>query len=92
MTVTLRRNDGREQSFTIVGEDEADPSRGTVSYFLPVARACLPNRLTSSSPLLRPQMLRPAFSQYGARSLRLKILPESSRGSDALSSTTFGTL
>ena len=37
-------------------------------------------------------MLRPAFSQYGARSLRLKILPESSRGSDALSSTTFGTL
>ena len=39
-----------------------------------------------------PQMLRPAFSQYGARSLRLKILPESSRGNDALSSTTFGTL
>ena len=37
-------------------------------------------------------MLRPAFSQYGARSLRLKTLPESSRGSDALSSTTFGTL
>jgi transcription elongation GreA/GreB family factor len=31
-TVTLRRNDGREQSFRIVGEDEADPSRGTVSY------------------------------------------------------------
>ena len=26
-TVTLRRNDGREQSFRIVGEDEADPSR-----------------------------------------------------------------
>jgi hypothetical protein len=37
-------------------------------------------------------MLRPTFSQYGARSLRLKILPESSRGRDALSSTTFGTL
>jgi transcription elongation GreA/GreB family factor len=32
MTVTLRRDDGREQSFRIVGEDEADPSRGTVSY------------------------------------------------------------
>jgi hypothetical protein len=29
MTVTLRRDDGREQSFRIVGEDEADPSRGT---------------------------------------------------------------
>jgi transcription elongation GreA/GreB family factor len=31
MTVTVRRDDGREQSFKIVGEDEADPSRGTVS-------------------------------------------------------------
>jgi transcription elongation GreA/GreB family factor len=38
-TVTLRRNDGREQSFRIVGEDEADPSRGTVSYVSPLARA-----------------------------------------------------
>jgi hypothetical protein len=47
---------------------------------------------SSRGALLRPQMLRPAFSQYGARSLRLKILPESSRGSDALSATTFGTL
>jgi transcription elongation GreA/GreB family factor len=41
MTVTLRRNDGREQSFRIVGEDEADPSRGTVSYVSPLARAVL---------------------------------------------------
>jgi transcription elongation GreA/GreB family factor len=40
-TVTLRRNDGREQSFRIVGEDEADPSRGTVSYVSPLARAVL---------------------------------------------------
>ena len=31
MTVSLRRVDGREQSFRIVGEDEADPARGTVS-------------------------------------------------------------
>ena len=38
-TVTLRRDDGREQTFRIVGEDEADPSRGTVSYVSPVARA-----------------------------------------------------
>ena len=37
-TVTLRRDDGREQTFRIVGEDEADPSRGTVSYVSPVAR------------------------------------------------------
>ena len=41
MTVTLRRDDGREQSFKIVGEDEADPSRGTVSYVSPLARAAL---------------------------------------------------
>ena len=41
MTVTLRRHDGREQSFRIVGEDEADPSRGTVSYVSPLARGVL---------------------------------------------------
>jgi transcription elongation GreA/GreB family factor len=40
MTVTLRRN-GREQSFRIVGEDEADPSRGTLSHLSPLARALL---------------------------------------------------
>jgi len=41
MTVTLRRGDGREQTFRIVGEDEADPSRGTVSYVSPLALAVL---------------------------------------------------
>jgi len=41
MNVILRRDDGREQSFRIVGEDEADPSRGTVSYVSPLARAVL---------------------------------------------------
>ena len=40
-TVTLRRVDGREQCFRIVGEDEADPARGTVSYVSPLARAVL---------------------------------------------------
>jgi hypothetical protein len=39
MTVTLRRDDGGEQSFRIVGEDEADPSRGTLSHLSPLARA-----------------------------------------------------
>jgi transcription elongation GreA/GreB family factor len=38
-TVTLRRNDGRTQKFRIVGEDEAEPSRGTVSHVSPLARA-----------------------------------------------------
>jgi transcription elongation GreA/GreB family factor len=41
MTVTVRRDDGREQSFRIVGEDEADPLRGTVSYLSPLARAVI---------------------------------------------------
>jgi transcription elongation GreA/GreB family factor len=41
LTITLRRDDGREQSFKIVGEDEAEPSRGTVSYLSPLARAVL---------------------------------------------------
>ncbi len=42
-TLTLRRSDGRKQTFRIVGEDEADPSRGTVSYVSPLARAVLGN-------------------------------------------------
>jgi transcription elongation GreA/GreB family factor len=41
MKVTLRREDDREQTFRIVGEDEADPSHGTVSYVSPLARAVL---------------------------------------------------
>ncbi len=41
MIVTLRRDDGREQTFRIVGEDEANPSCGTVSYVSPFARAVL---------------------------------------------------
>ena len=41
MTISFRRVDGREQSFKIVGEDEADPARGTVSYVSPLARAVL---------------------------------------------------
>jgi transcription elongation GreA/GreB family factor len=41
-TVTLRReDDGRELSFRIVGEDEADPARGTLSHASPLARALI---------------------------------------------------
>ena len=40
-TVTLRREDGREQTFRIVGEDEADPAHGTISYVSPLARAVM---------------------------------------------------
>jgi len=37
--VTIVRDDGREQTFRIVGEDEADPSHGTISHVSPLARA-----------------------------------------------------
>ena len=40
-SLTLVRNDGREQTFRIVGEDEADPAKGTISHVSPVARALL---------------------------------------------------
>ena len=50
-TVTLRRDDGREQTFTIVGEDEADPSSGTVSYLSPVARASMGRAIGDSIDL-----------------------------------------
>ena len=43
-TVTFERDDGREQTFTIVGEDEADPSNGTLSHGSPVAVALLGKR------------------------------------------------
>jgi transcription elongation GreA/GreB family factor len=37
--VTIRREDGRRQTFRLVGEDEADPTKGTLSYVSPLAQA-----------------------------------------------------
>jgi transcription elongation GreA/GreB family factor len=39
--VTIERDDGRTQTFTIVGEDEADPKAGTLSFASPLARALM---------------------------------------------------
>jgi transcription elongation GreA/GreB family factor len=39
--VTIERADGRRQTYRIVGEDEADPAHGTLSYVSPLARALL---------------------------------------------------
>jgi transcription elongation GreA/GreB family factor len=36
-TVTFRRDDGRVQKYRIVGEDEADPKSGSISFMSPVA-------------------------------------------------------
>jgi transcription elongation GreA/GreB family factor len=37
-TVEVERADGRRQVFRIVGEDEADPAQGRISYVSPLAR------------------------------------------------------
>jgi transcription elongation GreA/GreB family factor len=37
-TVTIVREDDRRQTFRIVGEDEADPAKGTISHASPLAR------------------------------------------------------
>lgn len=39
--VTIDREDGRRQTFRIVGEDEADPAHGSVSHVSPLARALM---------------------------------------------------
>ena len=39
--VTFEREDGRRQTFRIVGEDEADPAKGSVSYISPLGQALL---------------------------------------------------
>ncbi len=43
--VTIVRDDGRQQTFRIVGEDEADPTRGSISYVSPLAQALLGKRI-----------------------------------------------
>jgi transcription elongation GreA/GreB family factor len=40
-TVTFRREDGRVQKYRIVGEDEADPKGGSISFVSPVAMSLM---------------------------------------------------
>lgn len=40
-TVTFSRADGRVQTYRIVGEDEADPKAGSISFVSPVARSVM---------------------------------------------------
>lgn len=40
-TVTFSRDDGRVQTYRIVGEDEADPKTGSISFVSPVAARLL---------------------------------------------------
>ncbi len=50
-TVEFEREDGRRQSFRIVGEDEADPAHGSVSHVSPLARALLGKSMGDAAQL-----------------------------------------
>jgi transcription elongation GreA/GreB family factor len=39
--VTFERDDGRRQTYRIVGEDEAEPAKGSLSYVSPLAQALM---------------------------------------------------
>jgi transcription elongation GreA/GreB family factor len=40
-TVTIDRDDGRTQTYRIVGEDQAEPAQGTLSHVSPLAQALM---------------------------------------------------
>lgn len=53
-TVTYAGADGVEQTVTIVGQDEVDPSRGHVSWISPIARALLKRSAGDVVDLAKP--------------------------------------
>jgi transcription elongation GreA/GreB family factor len=50
LRVGIEREDGRAQVFRIVGEDEADPKLGAISYVSPLARALLGKEVGDTAP------------------------------------------
>jgi transcription elongation GreA/GreB family factor len=55
-TVTLERADGRRQTWRIVGDDEADPANGSVSYVSPLARAVMGKTVGETAVLAAQEM------------------------------------
>ena len=53
--VTVTEPDGTRRTFTIVGEDEADPEQGKISYVSPLATALLDARLGATVHWRRPK-------------------------------------
>lgn len=43
--VTLHFDEGAERSYTLVGEDEADPARGSISWISPIAQVLIGREL-----------------------------------------------
>ena len=50
LQVTIEREDGRRQRFRIVGLDEADPAKGSISYLAPLAQALTGKRMGDVVP------------------------------------------
>jgi transcription elongation GreA/GreB family factor len=51
LRVMIEREDGRTQSFRIVGQDEADPAKGLLSYVSPLARTLLGRNVGDTVPV-----------------------------------------
>ena len=49
--VTVRYEDGVERSFTLVGEDEADPAQGLISWISPIAQQLIGTSVGDEMPL-----------------------------------------
>jgi transcription elongation GreA/GreB family factor len=49
--VTFQREDGRRQTYRIVGEDEADPAKGSLSYVSPLAQALMGKEIGDVVPV-----------------------------------------
>ena len=60
-TVTIIREDDRRQTFRIVGEDEADPKRGTISQVAPRARARFGKGLGTQQGIIQARDCRSLF-------------------------------
>jgi transcription elongation GreA/GreB family factor len=54
MTVEVQDEEGRIESYTIVGEDEADPAQGKISWVSPLAEALLHAELGDEVVWRRP--------------------------------------
>jgi transcription elongation GreA/GreB family factor len=53
--VTFEREDGRQQTYRIVGEDEADPAKGSLSYVSPLAQALMGKEVGDTVPVAQGQ-------------------------------------
>ena len=52
--VTFEREDGHRRTYRIVGEDEADPTKGSLSYVSPLAQAMMGKEVGDTIPVGQP--------------------------------------